>query len=117
MTCCSPSEFRDFRVRQFILKNLYWKEKDKLAWRINFEAICDNLDELFDGIDTIDIFNKPSLFIKGGLSDYILPEDYPTIQYNFPKSEIVTIENTSHWVHAEAPKEFEKLVFSFIKKK
>ncbi len=105
----------DFRIRQFILKNLYWKDKDRLNWRINFEAICANLEDMFDGIDTIDRFNKPALFIKGGLSDYILPEDFPTIKYNFPKSEIVTIENTSHWVHAEAPEEFAKLVFGFLK--
>jgi pimeloyl-ACP methyl ester carboxylesterase len=105
----------DFRIRQFILKNLYWKEKDKLAWRINFEAICDNLENIFDDIDTIDRFNKPALFIKGGLSDYILPEDFPVIEYNFPQSKIITIENTSHWLHAEAPKEFAKLVFDFVK--
>ena len=106
----------DFRIRQFILKNLYWKEKNKLAWRINFEAICKNLNELFDGIDTIDRFNKPALFIKGGLSDYILPDDYPTIKYNFPNAEIVTIKNTSHWLHAEAPEKFAELVFDFLKK-
>ena len=106
----------DFRIRQFILKNLYWKEKDKLAWRINFEAICENLNELFDGIDTIDRFSKPALFIKGGLSDYILPEDFPTIKFNFPNAEIVTIENTSHWVHAEAPEKFAEIVFDFLQK-
>jgi esterase len=105
----------DLRIRQFILKNLYWKDKDRLDWRINFEAICDNLEDMFDGIDTIDRFNKPALFIKGGLSDYILPEDFPTIKYNFPQSKIITIENTSHWVHAEAPEEFAKLVFDFLK--
>ena len=106
----------DFRIRQFILKNLYWKEKDRLDWRINFEAICDNLDELFDGIDTIDRFDKPALFIRGGLSDYIIEEDFPVIKYNFPQSEIVTIENATHWVHAEAPEKFAKLVFDFLKK-
>ncbi len=105
----------DFRIRQFIMKNLYWKEKNRLDWRINFEAVCENLEELFDGVDTIDRFNKPALFIKGGLSDYIIPEDFPVIEYNFPKSKIITIENTSHWVHAEAPEEFARLVFEFIK--
>lgn len=105
----------NFRIRQFILKNLYWKEKDRLDWRINFEAICDNLEELFDGIDTIDRFDKPTLFIRGGLSDYIIEEDFPVIKYNFPKSKIVTIENATHWVHAEAPEEFAKLVFGFLK--
>jgi len=40
----------DFKLRAFILKNLYWKDKTHLDWRINFEAICANIDELFDGI-------------------------------------------------------------------
>ncbi len=104
----------DIRLRQFILKNLYWESKERLAWRINFEAICDNLDDLFDGVDTIDKFENPSLFIRGGLSDYILEEDYPVIKFNFPNSEIITIENTSHWVHAEAPEKFYKVITEFL---
>lgn len=104
----------DFSLRQFIMKNLYWENKKQLAWKINFEAICDNLDELFDGVDTIDKFEKPALFIKGGLSDYILEEDLPMIEYNFPNSKVVTIEHASHWVHAEAPKQFYKIVTEFL---
>lgn len=104
----------DIRLRQFIMKNLYWESKERLDWRINFEAICKNLDELFDGIDAIDKFEKPTLFVKGGLSDYILEEDIPIINYNFPKVQITTIENTSHWVHAEAPQKFYKIVTKFL---
>ncbi len=104
----------DFSLRQFIMKNLYWETKEKLAWKINFEAICRNLDDLFDGVDTIDKFEKPALFIRGGISDYILDEDIPVIDYNFPNNKLITIENTSHWVHAEAPEEFFKIVKDFI---
>lgn len=104
----------DIRLRQFILKNLYWKNKRKLAWRINFKAICNHLDELFDGINTFNKFEKPALFIRGGLSDYILEKDYSVINYNFPNSRIVTIKNASHWVHADAPDEFYKLILYFL---
>lgn len=104
----------DFKLRAFILKNLYWKDKTHMEWRINFEAICDNIDELFDGIDTVDTYDNPSLFIRGELSDYILDEDYPRIEYNFPNSKIITIKNASHWVHAEAPEEFFEIVSNFI---
>ncbi len=105
----------DFKLRNFILKNLYWAEKNKLGWRINFEAICDNIEDLFDGVDTMDTFDNPSLFIRGSLSDYVLDEDIPRIEYNFPSYKLVTIENASHWVHAEAPEEFYNLVSEFIK--
>lgn len=104
----------DFKLRGFILKNLYWKDKTHLDWRINFEAICANIDKLFDGIDTIDTFDNPSLFIKGELSDYILDEDYPRIKFNFPNSNIVTIKGASHWVHAEKAEEFFKAVTEFL---
>jgi pimeloyl-ACP methyl ester carboxylesterase len=104
----------DIRLRQFIMKNLYWKENKTLDFRINFEAICNNMDNLFSGIDTIDTFNKPALFIRGGQSDYILEDDYPVIKYNFPQSEIETIENASHWVHADAPEEFWKIITKFL---
>jgi pimeloyl-ACP methyl ester carboxylesterase len=104
----------DIRLRQFIMKNLYWKNKNTLDWRINFEAICDNLKDIFNEVDTIDIFNKPVLFIRGSLSDYILEEDYSVIKYNFPQSKITTIENASHWVHADAPEEFWKIITKFL---
>ncbi len=102
------------RIRQFLLKNLHWKEKGKLEWRINLDGIGQNLDQMFDAIDTDRIFEKPTLFIRGGDSDYILPEDYPQIRVNFPKAEIITIEGTSHWVHAEAPEKFYQLSSGFL---
>src|SRR5210317_1491406 len=36
------------RIVQFLMKNLFWKEKDLLGWRINLEAIDLNLDSMYD---------------------------------------------------------------------
>ncbi|NOU45480.1 MAG: alpha/beta fold hydrolase [Bacteroidales bacterium] len=102
------------RIRQFLMKNLYWKDKTTLAWRINLEGIEKNLGEMFDAIETGILFAKPTLFIRGGQSDYILPEDYPKIRANFTRAEIFTIENASHWVHAEAPEQFYQLASGFL---
>ena len=103
----------ELRIRQFIMKNLHRIEKDRFEWRINIRGIADNLDQLFDGIDTISKFEKPALFVKGGASDYILLEDYDQIRYNFPNAEIVTIAGASHWVHVEAPEVFYQLTMGF----
>jgi pimeloyl-ACP methyl ester carboxylesterase len=103
----------DLRVRQFIMKNLHRKEKDEFEWKIYIPGIDANLDQLFDGIDTISKFEKPSLFIKGGNSDYILLEDYDQIRYNFPNAEIITIADASHWVHVESPERFYQLTMGF----
>lgn len=102
------------RVRQFLMKNLYWKDKTTLAWRINLEGISKNLGEMFDAIETGILFGKPTLFVRGGQSDYILPEDYPKIRANFPRAEIFTIQDASHWVHAEAPEQFYQLASGFL---
>lgn len=101
------------RIRQFVLKNLHRREQDEFEWRINIDGIDKNLDQLFDGIETIEKFEKPTLFVKGGASDYILLEDYKQIRYNFPNAEIITIADASHWVHVEAPERFYQLTMGF----
>ncbi len=101
------------RIRQFILKNLFRTEKNKFEWRIYLEGLENNLEQMFDSIDTITKFEKPTLFIRGGASDYILYEDYPQIRYNFPNAEIITIEGASHWVHVEAMERFYQLTMGF----
>lgn len=105
------------RIRQFIMKNLYYRDnRQTLDWRINFEAICDNILELFDGIDESGTFEKPSLFIRGGNSDYVTDDDIKQIKTAFSHSDIRTIEGASHWVHAEKPQEFYHIVSSFLLK-
>ena len=49
------------------------------------------------------------------MSNYILLEDFEEIQKKLPNSEIKTIENVGHWLHAENPLEFYKLVMDFVK--
>lgn len=103
----------ELRIRQFIMKNLHRKEKNDFEWRIYLAGLENNLDEMFDAIDTITKFEKPTLFIKGGASDYILIEDFDQIRYNFPNAEIITIEGASHWVHVEAMEKFYQLTMGF----
>ncbi len=103
----------EIRIRQFIMKNLHRKEKNEFHWRINIDGIEPNLDQMFDAINTIVKYEKPSLFIKGGASDYIQMEDFPQIRYNFPNAEIITIPGASHWVHVEAMEVFYQLTLGF----
>jgi pimeloyl-ACP methyl ester carboxylesterase len=55
----------------------------------------------------------PTLFIRGELSNYILDEDIPELEDLFPDSDLITIRNAGHWVHAEAPEEFVEIVLGF----
>jgi pimeloyl-ACP methyl ester carboxylesterase len=106
----------DARVRMFILKNLYYKLHGKLAWRLNLEAINQSMDLIFDGIASENKYPGPTLFIKGGKSDYILDSDLPLITGLFPEAVIKTITGASHWVHADAPEELCALLSNFLER-
>lgn len=99
-------------VIQFLLKNLYWEDKGKLAWRVNFTVLEDSMAEILSELPKTEVF-IPTLFIRGSESDYILDEDISNIEEVFPDSSFVTIQNAGHWVHAEAPEEFVDAVLSF----
>jgi len=105
----------DERLVRFLMKNLYWKEKDRMAWRPNLQAISYHVDAMYDGVFYSTRFEKPALFIRGGKSDYILEEDFPAIYQNFTQAVIKTIENGTHWVHADEPEEFYRLLIEFLK--
>jgi esterase len=103
------------RLVQFLMKNLYWKERRLLAWRPDLQAISYQTEALYDGIFYSTRFEKPALFIRGGKSDYILEEDYAAIHQSFPNAIIETIENGTHWVHADEPAAFYNLLLEFLK--
>lgn len=104
----------DDGVKQFLLKNLYWKEKGLLDWRINLPVITKNMEKIIGQLpaDEVDI---PTLFIRGEKSNYIIEDDYTDIFMQFPDSDIETIYNAGHWIHAENPFDFYNLVFDFLK--
>ena len=105
----------DFGTRQFLLKSLYWQEPGQLAFRFNLAVFNVNRDEIGKPLPENAIFNKPTLFIRGGNSNYILDEDFETIKKHFPDSRIETIPNAGHWLHAENPKLFYEITNSFLK--
>jgi pimeloyl-ACP methyl ester carboxylesterase len=105
----------DKRTRLFAMKNLYRRERGgQFAWRLNLEAINLNMDEVFQGIDSKNLFTKPTLFVRGGSSDYVKYEDFDQIYRNFPKADIKTIEGAGHWLHAEKPEEFYRIINDFF---
>jgi pimeloyl-ACP methyl ester carboxylesterase len=99
-------------VRQFLLKNLYWKSKGELAWRMNVNVLEKNMGEILRPLPNQVVLTN-SLFIRGELSNYILDEDIPEIENIFPDSEFETILGAGHWVHAEAQEEFIHVVLGF----
>mgnify|MGYP003665835111 CR=1 FL=1 len=105
---------KDFGTRQFLLKNLYWKQKGELAFRMNLDVLVSNISEIGKALPDNSTFSKNTLFLRGGNSDYILEKDGALISKHFPKATIITIKNAGHWLHAENPKDFFEAVMAFV---
>ncbi|MBP6038735.1 MAG: alpha/beta fold hydrolase [Flavobacterium sp.] len=105
----------DFGTRQFLLKNLYWKTPEQLAFRFNLQVFNDKIETIGTALPFENKFEGPTLFLRGSKSDYILDSDFETIYYHFPMASIVTIDNAGHWLHAENPKDFQLNVMQFLK--
>lgn len=101
-------------TRQFLLKNLYWVEKGQLGWRFNLDVIEKDIKKVGIALPDNAHFDKPTLFMAGKLSNYILPEDEDMIKRHFPQSEVEQIEGSGHWIHAEKPELFYECVIRFL---
>ncbi len=108
-------KIKSLGIRQFLLKNLYWVEKGKLGFRCNLEVLGRKMNEIGENIGSSDIYEGPTLFLRGDRSEYVTEGDWDAIKRHFPKSTVETVQNAGHWLHAENPKEFFEKSISFLK--
>ena len=101
-----------FSIIQFLLKNLHWLDKEKLAWRMNIDVLKRRMNEILKKIELSNV-PIPSLFIIGECSNYVLEEDIPVLENIFLDAKFQTIDNAGHWVHAENPNDFLMTVLAF----
>jgi len=104
----------DSSVVEFLLKNLITVQSGKLRWRMNLAALHENYHEIIAAPEWEGIFGKPTLFVRGENSDYIGPADHRSIKKYFPIAELATVAGAGHWVHAQAPDVFERMVRDFL---
>lgn len=100
-------------VRQFLLKNLT-RRGDTYAWKMNLEAIRASYEQIIGPVDVEAVFDGPALFVGGGDSHYVSEDDLPDIRRQFPSAEVVMMPGTGHWLHAEKPDEFSRIVMEFL---
>lgn len=106
---------KDNNVRSFLLKNLE-NVNDKWQWRLNLQVIENSYQDLIRANRKDKIFDKPTLFINGALSDYVLPEYKEATLSRFPQAEVKIIQEVGHWLHAEKPEIFASTVRRFVDK-
>lgn len=102
-----------WRIRQFLLKNLDY-DGETYTWKMNLDAIRAHYNDITAAIPADATFEGPTLFIRGGESEYITDTDLEGIRERFPAAELVTIEDAGHWVHADAPEAFAEVVVDFL---
>lgn len=104
----------DFGVRQFLLKNLTRNKDGGYRWKMNLPVLTKDYEAILQNITVEEPFEGEALFIRGGRSDYIADEDLPLLRSYFPKSNLATINNAGHWVHAEQPDALFETVSTFL---
>lgn len=106
----------DISTKAFLLKNLFRNEQNQWQWRINLPVIAEKIANVGEGLLSNLHFDEPTLFVRGEKSDYILDEDFELIKYFFPNAQVETIAGAGHWLHAEKPEEFLRIIQEFIQK-
>ncbi|KAF9578396.1 hypothetical protein BGW38_005812 [Lunasporangiospora selenospora] len=105
----------DMGVRQFLLTNLKRDPSGQgYSFRVPIGTLGDSLGKLgeFDFVPGQDQFDGKALFIKGDRSGYVREKELDLIKSFFPNARVEGLD-TGHWVHAEKPDEFLRLVTAF----
>ncbi len=103
----------DPAIRQFLLKNLV-RNDNGFTWRMPLDTIYREYADIAAAPASSGPFDGPTLFVRGGNSDYITEDSEPAIRERFPNARIETIPDAAHWVHVDAPETFLELVRGFL---
>lgn len=100
----------DEGVQQFMLKS--FDPQSPESFRFNLSGLLQNYPHLM-GWQAVSV-DKPTLFIKGELSDYLQEKDTQTVLAQFPQAKLFVVSNTDHWVHAEKPDAVIRAIQKFL---
>ncbi len=71
-------------MRQFLLKNLEWKDNGQLGWKFNLPVLEAQMSRIGQALAPEDRYIGSTLFVRGARSGYILDEDWSGIMDHFP---------------------------------
>jgi len=107
------AQIPDMGTKMFLLKNLYWDDNQRLAWRINIPVLEEKMPLIIASIPPQKVAVN-TLFLRGDRSGYITDSDLTAIKDQFPNSSVMTIQGAGHWLHAEKPEEFYDITLKFL---
>ena len=107
--------FSDHTFVSFLSKNINRDSNGKFKIKFNLKSIKSNILKITSAIRTDGVFNEDILFIKGEYSNYIDDQGLFEAKKLFPKLSLVTIENSSHWIHYENQKKFLIEILNYLR--
>ncbi len=101
-------------VRHLMMQNLRLGENP--GWVIGLDEIVASMTDIegWPPIPEGRAYDGPTLFVAGGASPYIRPEDHAAMRRLFPRHRLEVIEKAGHWLHVENPGRFLELLQGFI---
>ncbi len=104
----------DAVVRGFLLQNLVLGPAPR--WRIGLDHIAGGIGQVegWPDLSANPQYQGPALFVSAARSDYIQPAHHASIEALFPHAIVTRLEDAGHWLHADQPEAFGRLVEAFL---
>lgn len=83
-------------------------------WRLNLDVLEADMAKVLSFPEVTGAFDRPTLFLSGGNSDYVTRDMRPDIKRQFPEAKFAKIPGAGHWLHAEKPREFEAALRAYL---
>lgn len=101
-------------TRAFLLQNLK-RRGTTFFWEPHLTMLRRELPAIMGWPDPGEaVYDGPVLWISGSESDYVHPEDVPTMRRLFPRVRRLSIKGAGHWVHADRPEQMVEALRAFL---
>jgi esterase len=106
----------DATVRSFLLQNLR-RDGPGWRWQMNLDLLGDHLDDLAGWPELqVDPYPGATLWMAGAESSYVTSDAAPAMRALFPRTQLLTVKKSGHWVHSEQPAIFVGALRRFLQR-
>jgi len=103
-------------LANYLYSNLEEKENGKVDWRFSKEAILSSvaLGRAKDAWSELRKLSAPTLIIRGAHSQELSKDVFQKMLASNPRLSGIEVPNAGHWVHADQPSEFARILTDFV---
>ncbi len=109
------ARLEDINLVKFLATNLKRESEGGFSWRVNLPVLIEHVQSIANSpLESNMTSEENALFILGGDSPYVGPQEKDLIRHHFPKSRMATIKNCGHNPHYDKRVEFVEVVKRFL---